>query len=551
VKHLRATLLVGLLVVVSIVLVIVGVLHSNRGIGAEEDSYTVKAMFNDVTGIARGTKVTIAGYTVGQVDDVKLMGTQVRVKVRLRRMVRIFSGTVEPTGERRNGAVLTRLEASLLGDYYLALTPGAAGRELKQGDEIPTVVTATAMQATMQKLEVAANIVPKIDKIAGDVAKITNNAAAVLGNAEGAKRFETIADNLVAASANLSATTANLQKRLGEGVLGPDGDLDKGLRSFASVARKADGLADRAGSLLDTTGASAGRSLRHIEEVTKTVRDLVGRNTGGVEATVGTLTSTLRKVEDTLARIDRVVAHLEGTAQHIADGKGNVGRLLKDDTLVRDAETIVAESKALVQRYTQLETSIDYRLAAYSQKFRAQGLSLNGEAPLEWQSHVSLRLQPRKDMYVAATLTSDNLGKTKRRTLVTSSTTDGQPQSKLTEEFVESEADFKFGILYARRFGPLTIKGGLIESSAGGGLDLHLFQDRFAASVDLLRFAEANRPRLRLALAWDFYRHIYAWMGADDLLVAKRRDVFFGLGVSIQDDDLKILFASAPAVSTN
>lgn len=541
----RAAILVGLLAVVSVALVIFGVVNSNRGIGDDDDTYTLRAMFDDVTGIARGTKVTIAGFMVGQVDDVKLMGSQVRVKVRLRRFVRVYGGVQDKaTRLLRNGAVLTRLQASLLGDYYLELAPGAAGRELKEGDEIPNVVTATALQATLQKLETAANIMPKIDKIAGDVARITENAARVLGSDKGAERFEEIAENLVAASKNLATTTHNLQQRLGQGVLGPEGDFDRGLRSFAQVAAKANQMADDAGALLDRTGSSASRSLTHIEEVTRTVRDLVGRHTQGVDSGVGTMTSTLRKLEDTLARVDRVLGMVETTVRDVHEGKGNVGRLLKDDKLVRDAEAIVADSKELVQRYTKLETGIDYRLAAYAR-------GRQGSAPLQWQSHLSLRLQPRKDMYVAATLTSDNIGRTTRLTRTTTTTQVGSAQTTpVTEQFVENEPDFKFGVVYARRFGPLTIRGGLFESTAGGGLDLHLWQDRITVAGDVFRFNETNLgPRLRLGVTWDFWRRIYAWVGGDDLLVAARRDVFVGLGVSITDDDLRILFASAPAIS--
>lgn len=551
-KNFRATLLVGLLVLASFAAVIVGVMHSNRGVGTGDDTYQLKAWFDDVTGVAPGTKITVAGFVVGQVESVQLQGGRVEVHVRLRRFVKAYTGV--RGGEDNqilNGAVLQRLQASLLGDYYLELAPGAQGRILKEGDEIQCVITATALQSTMLKLESASAIVPKIDKIASDVSKITANAAKVLGSEGGEQKFEEIANNLVTASKNLSDTTKALQDRLSTGVFAKEGDLDKGLREFALLAARSNAIVDQASGLLSRGGSSAERSLGNVEEITASIRDLVGRNTTGVDSTFGTVSTTLKKLQETLSHVDvmvakmeKVVANIDGVAQNVADGKGNIGRLLKDETLIRTSEGIVTETKGLLERYTRLETGIDYRLATY-----ARGQT-NPDA-LKWQSHLSLRFQLREDKYVMATLTSDNLGKVTHLTRVTSTAAGNAQASKLTEDFTETSPDFKIGVQYAKRFGPLTLRGGLMESSAGGGIDLHALEDRITFSGDLFRFRDAPLPRLRVGVTWEFLKHVYAWVGGDELLYpSTRADIFGGVGLSFTDNDLKILFAAAPSVST-
>ncbi|MSP91324.1 MAG: MCE family protein [Myxococcales bacterium] len=550
-KHIRATVLVGLLVCAGVAALVIGVMRSNRGLAGETDTYVLRAYFDDVTGIAAGTKVTIAGYTVGQVESVQLVSAQVLVKVRLRGFVQVFSGVLDAKGDRKNGGVLTRLQASLLGDNYLALAPGAAGRALKDGDEIPQVVTTTELQATLKKLETAANVVPKIDKIAGDVAKITDSAARVLGSDEGAQRMADIADNLVAASRNLADTTRGLQKRLGEGVFAPGGDLDRGLEQFAQIAGKANTFADEANRLLHRQGATLDRTLDDAASIVATVRDIVNKERGEVETAVSSLANLSIRLDQMLQRAEKVVANVEQVSTDIKDGKGNVGRLLSTDTLVRDTEAVVAGAKGLVARYAALETGLDYRLAGYGRKLRGgqppddAGLAGPG---VEWQSHFSLRLQPRKDMWVLATLTTDNLGKTTRVVRSTASSVGEFTLPVQAEVFTETEETFKFGLQYARRFGPVVVRGGLLESSAGGGIDVLLANDRFQLSADLFRFTQANRPRLRLAATWTFWQYVYGWFGLDEVLVPKRADAFVGLGVSITDDDLRILFASAPAL---
>ncbi len=541
-KHVRATVLVGLLTIATLVIVVIAVARSNRGVTGE-DSYTLNAWFDDVTGVSSGTKITIAGYKVGQVEDVKLVGNKVRVQIRLLRAVVAYAGKRDPTTARlANAAVLQRVQASFLGDFYLELAPGAAGAILKPGGEIPVVITATGMEQTLEKLETASEVVPKINKIAEDIGKITDNAARVLGSVQGQQRFEEIADNLVKASRELSSTTQDLRERLGQGVLGPGGDLDRGLKNFASVTGKADRMMDDASELLTQGGDSAQRSLQNIERITKAVRDLVGRNSGQADTALTSVQDTMASVQKTLGRIDRVAEKLEEVVSRMERGEGNVGRLMKDETLVRSTEAVVDGAKKLLERYTQLETGLDYRVSSYVKRTPDN---------LAWQSHLSLRLQPREDRFVLATLTTDNLGKVTYLTRVTQTTPASGQSGQVTEKFRETEDTWKFGLQYARKFGPLTLRGGLIESTAGGGIDLHLWNGRIGLSADVFRFTESPRPRLRLAATWEFIQHMYAWAGGDELLFpSTRADAFFGLGLSFTDNDLKILFASAPAVST-
>ncbi len=549
----RSAVAVGIFVVVSLVLVVVGVAWTQRGIGSGDDTYRLYAMFDDVTGLAPGTKVTIAGYTVGRVEELKLEGTHVRVDLRLMKTVVAWTGLVDEKGLLKNAAVLQRLQASMLGDYYLELSPGATGKTLKPGGRIPRVITATALQQTIEKLETASDIIPKIDKIAGDVALVTDRAAKVFGSDTGQQKMEEIADNLVAASHDLSATVTALRARLSTGVFAKDGDLDRGLRSFAETSAKLDALATRAPFILDQGGSSALRSLANIESVTKNVRELVGENKDDVNSTVGAFKQTLEQLRAGIAKASTIMDDLSGAAKNVnlvtkevADGKGDIGRLLTDDTLIKNTEAVVSDAKDLIHRYQALETGIDYRLAAYA--FRQ-----NNPANLSWQSDLTLRLQLREDKAVLVTLSGNNLGKTTTYTQVTSSSLSGatgtSAQPQLTQQLKTTDSSWTLGLQYAKRIGPVTLRGGLIESTAGGGVDLWMFNDRLIASADIFRFTDDVRPRLRAGVMWKFLPFLYAWAGGDELLFpSTRTDLFYGLGVAFTDNDLKILLGSAPSL---
>ncbi len=547
-NNVRAAITVGLLVVAAMVALVVFVAYSNRGIGKGSGTYLLHATFDDVTGIGEGTKITVAGVRVGEVETMQLKGQAVDVQVRLVESVKLFGGVRNAEGELRNSASLTRLQASLLGDFYLELGVGASGRQLRPGDEIPRVITATALQQTLSKMEKAADIIPKINEITADVAKVTHNAAAVLGSDSGAEKIATITDNLVRASASLASSTATLQQRLSEGVLAPGGDLDRGMRGFADTATKLSDLADRVDQLIgrtsgtiDVGGKSLVRSIENIEVVTGEVRDLIGKNRAGVDSTIGTVATALKKVQDALGRVDRVMEHAESVAADIDAGKGNVGRLLRDETLIKSAEGIMASSSTLLKKYIDLEIGVDYRLAAHAALYDAKD-------PLKWQSHLSLRLQPTPDKYVLATVTTNNLPVVSTFSRVTASSGGSDPP-QLSETFTERQpSGLRLGLQYARRFGSVTLRGGLIESTAGAGVDFNLLRDRLAISADLFRFSE-DRPRLRASLMWAFIPHVYAWLGADELMYpTSRMSLFYGAGLSFTDNDLLVLFAAAPKV---
>lgn len=548
-KNARAALAVGIFVVLALAATVVGVAFSNRGIGSGPGTYMLRAFFDDVTGIAAGTKVTIAGVRVGEVEHLELQGQRVEVRLRLLKDIKVFAGLVAPDGSLRNGAVLTRLQASLLGDYYLELAPGMTGRQLANGDEIKLVITATALQQTLQKMDRAADVVPKIDQIAGDIAKITHNAAAVLGSDSGAAQMASITSNLVKASADVAETTAALRDRLSSGVLAPGGDLDRGLRGFADTAEKLSGLTGRldtiisrtAGSM-DDAGKSVLRSIENIEVVSTQIRDLVGRNKSGVDDTVGTVANALKKVQDALGRVDNVMGHAEKIAADIDAGKGNVGRLLRDETLLRSAEQMVSSTGSLLKRYLDLEVGVDYRLAAHV-------VRVQDPNQLAWQSHLSLRLQPNKDKYVLLTLTANNLPV--QRTFTRQTSSDGPTDPPVVKEtFIESETNVRLGLQYARKFGSVTLRGGLIESTAGAGVDLEAVRDKLWISADLFRFRDAKYPRLRASLTWMFVPHVFAWLGGDELLYpGERADLFLGLGLNFTDNDLFVLFTSSPKIN--
>jgi phospholipid/cholesterol/gamma-HCH transport system substrate-binding protein len=539
---LRSALLVGGMTMVSVALLVVFLLRSNRGVG-EDGTYQVWGNFRDVTGIAEGTKVTIAGFPVGQVVSVKLEGEVVRVTLRVKDEIALYTGTRDPeTGALINAASLSRVSSSLLGDYYLEFKPGATGARLRDGDQIPQVTTASAIDRVVSKMEGAADVIPVIDKIAKDIQKITANAAAVFGNDEGAARFDELSQQLVATSRNLNDTSAWLRARLKDGTLARGGALDKGIEGFAKTAAQTAITMKKFDTFMTGATGSAKRSLANVELVTDNMRKaLAGTDKGEVKTVFKDLADALQKAKDSLKRLDKVVADVEKVSGKIASGEGTVGRLIHDDKLITDMEAAVGGVGQLVDRVNRLETGIDLRGAYYG------GLSSRSDE--RFRSQLGLRIQPTKDKYYFAAISGDIYNLRTQRLVNTQSSVNGGPTTTTDEAIRETDGGFKFGFQYARRWGPLVVRGGLIEQTAGFGMDLYAAHDRVRWENDFFRFTDEDIPRFRSTLLWRFLDFAYLQIGGDDIFSPSRADLFAGVGLTFTDNDLLLLFTAAPSVN--
>ena len=115
---------------------------------------------------------------------------------------------------------------------------------------------------------------------------------------------------------------------------------------------------------------------------------------------------------------------------------------------------------------------------------------------------------------------------------------------------VKTSDDFKFSLQAARRIHGLTIRGGMIESTGGVGLDYSFLNNRIQFSFDAFDFDKVDNPHLKAGATLYFNRYFYLSAGMDDIISnAGLESVYVGLGLSFEDDDLKYLFSASPPIS--
>jgi phospholipid/cholesterol/gamma-HCH transport system substrate-binding protein len=92
-----------------------------------EDSYTIDARFNSVSGLKAGAQVDMAGVEIGQVADISLDNE---------RQVAIVSMKIKKDVMLTDDVIASVKTSGLIGDKYIKLTPGGSDRILKSGDMI-------------------------------------------------------------------------------------------------------------------------------------------------------------------------------------------------------------------------------------------------------------------------------------------------------------------------------------------------------------------------------------------------------------------------------
>lgn len=530
VKEIRAPLLVGLVGVVGVVAFVLLFGSVQRAVVSPGEGYRVTADFEDASGLASHSRVTISGIPVGTIEEIGLVTlpdgrTRARVVIRMRDDIVLRRGTPGPDGTTVNGAVITRRTATLLGDYYLEISPGFDGPALGDGDPIPHVVGEAGIMALAAKIEKVTDLAPTLQKIADDVSRMTGAFSAIYGGPEGQARVGRLASAVEKAADDIAAITGELRAFVGEDVTAPRGRVGRILgnieRFSADAARFSGGSAD-----------SLARTIRNVEVITDEIRVLLERDGDGGGAE--NLRASLSRLHASLDHLESATRHLASIAEKVDSGQGTLGRLVNDDTLVRRTEEVVTEVGDLVKSVSRLETQVGFR-SEYNLYQRAV------------KNYLFLRFQPSQEKYYQFDLVFDPRGRTttlQRLTL----TNDPTKPPALTERVTETRLDLKFSLQFAKRLAFLTGRFGLIESTGGLGLDFEFFRDSLKFSFDLFDFAADQFPRLKFLWSFTFLEHFYVAAGVDDILNQAGRDYFLGAGFRFTDNDLKALLITSPSL---
>ncbi len=115
--------------------------------------------------------------------------------------------------------------------------------------------------------------------------------------------------------------------------------------------------------------------------------------------------------------------------------------------------------------------------------------------------------------------------------------------------------DYLLSAQYGKRYNDLLFRVGIIDSTGGFGIDYFSRNDTLKMSADIYDFnavtdVRGKNPNLTATVRYQFFKHINAYLSANNILNSKANSVSVGVGVSFKDNDLKNLLGAAASASS-
>jgi phospholipid/cholesterol/gamma-HCH transport system substrate-binding protein len=281
---------------------------------------------------------------------------------------------------------------------------------------------------------------------------------------------------------------------------------------------------------------------------------VAGAPGAGSAAAVAQRDAQLKGVQQAVARLNDNLTKLDDILGKVSEGKSVAGKLLVDERLGRQLGTAIEGVSDYVDRLQKLQIEVQLR----SEWLLNQTVS---EGRPGAKIYFGAKLIPRPDKFYLLEVVSDPRGVDK----VTTETVTTRPAGSSTDSTTVTsrtlhEDKVTFSLQYGKRYGPVTFRVGVIESSGGLGADLHLLDNKLQLSISMYQFSRPYQdvfPRAKVWANYHFLQHFYVTTGVDDFFNRWRTanspagsnfnigtDVFFGVGLYFTDDDLKTLLVS-------
>jgi phospholipid/cholesterol/gamma-HCH transport system substrate-binding protein len=540
---------VGLLVAIAGAAFLFAFTFFRKGGYSEADSYVVTARFADATGLTWKSKVQIAGIQIGEVDKIALVRDRALLTIRVLNEVDLHVA-----------ACLNKtFPSALLPDALLEVNPGSEDKPLFRSlPEEQRIITCVREATSVQQL------LDTMAKVAADVQTVTGDLAQTVTGKEGSLR------DIIRSLASITRQVENVVAQNG----GTLQDILQNTRDFTDDLREISNRdKERIHSILKNVDEMTSQ-LRAVATSVQGILDgregagpggagvsgpsggpgVAGAPGAGSAAAVAQRDAQLKGVQQAVARLNDNLTKLDDILGKVSEGKSVAGKLLVDERLGRQLGTAIEGVSDYVDRLQKLQIEVQLR----SEWLLNQTVS---EGRPGAKIYFGAKLIPRPDKFYLLEVVSDPRGVDK----VTTETVTTRPAGSSTDSTTVTsrtlhEDKVTFSLQYGKRYGPVTFRVGVIESSGGLGADLHLLDNKLQLSISMYQFSRPYQdvfPRAKVWANYHFLQHFYVTTGVDDFFNRWRTanspagsnfnigtDVFFGVGLYFTDDDLKTLLVS-------
>jgi phospholipid/cholesterol/gamma-HCH transport system substrate-binding protein len=281
---------------------------------------------------------------------------------------------------------------------------------------------------------------------------------------------------------------------------------------------------DITGSLKRLTTTNEDKFNQIVDDV-KAISDQLAFETDRYQK--DSLMGDLSKIGPILDKADAAVSDLKVIIADLKDGKGTVGKLLRDDAVVDQVSQTLSSVNRLVNRINNIEADI--------------GLSTGANTRTGTDTRFDMDIYPAPERFFRLGIVTNEFGpqnqtETDTYTTVDNGTTVYRNQRKI------DRSDFKFNFQIGRRIQRFGLRAGLIESTGGVGLDYFFPDWGIRTGMELFDYQKEAGPNLRLITEVKLWNVLFARVAGEDLISKnKAQSATFSLGLRFTDQDLAAL----------
>ncbi|MBP1646596.1 MAG: transporter substrate-binding protein [Bacteroidetes bacterium] len=279
---------VGIAVFIAIIIFFAGVMYL-RGIDFQKKEYTLTILYDNVNGLKAGSPITVAGYTVGRVEEMLLHGAEIAVQVSLESKVLLAKDSRA-----------TIKSASIMGGKYIAITPGASPEAYENGD---------TLRGTYQA---------DLTELTSTLAPISSNVLGILENVN--KTFD-------------EKTRRGLQDIVV--------DVNNSTSELEQIIRSQGGRVNYVIGNLSTMSENLARFSTGLDTIGLSQR-------AKLDSSLTIVRAIAKNLEEASEDLKSTTSSLDAIAQRIEMGEGTIGKLSRDPRLYNNLDSVASNLNALI-----------------------------------------------------------------------------------------------------------------------------------------------------------------------------------------------------------
>ncbi len=242
------------------------------------------------------------------------------------------------------------------------------------------------------------------------------------------------------------------------------------------------------------------------------------------------LMADLNKIGPILDKVDSTVGDLKVIVNDVKEGKGTVGKLLRDDAVVDQVSQTLSSVNRLVNRINNLEAEISLSTGANTYKGS--------------DTRFDLDLYPAPERFFRLGVVTNEFGPQTEKKSTTYTSVNGGNEIEVAKRKI-NESDFKFNFQIGRRIQRFGLRAGIIESTGGVGMEYFFPDWGVRTGLEMFDYQKDAGPNLRIITEVKLWNVLYTRLAGEDLISKDgKQSATISLGLRFNDQDLAALIGA-------